>query len=160
MLSLCTSPPFINTTPACPCLNFCKSFFFFFVVLPLLTCVVPLPRTTSLHCTTSPLPCAVSLPRAASLPRATSLPRAASIPRTTSLPCAASLPHAASLPRATSLSCTTSPLPHTASPPPHAARCANPPPPGVSWLHDISASARVTNPLYGKPLDAPIRFLH
>ena len=79
-----------------------------------------------------------SVPHAVFLPRATSIPRAASLPRVV---------------RVVSLSRTASPLPHTASlpplchvppasPPPHAARCTNPPPPGVSWLHDVSTSAR------------------
>ena len=133
IVPLCMSPPFIDTTPACLRLNFCKSFFF--VVLPLLTCVVPLHHATSLPRTASPLPRATFLPHAASVPCATFLPRAVSVPCAAFLPCATSIPHAMSLSRVVhivSLSCTISPLPHTtslpslchvppASPPPHAA---------------------------------------
>ena len=53
VVPLCTSPPFINTTPACPRLNFCKSFFLSsYLCLPALShsimprlSLVPHPRS-------------------------------------------------------------------------------------------------------------------
>ena len=69
-LSLCTSPPFVDTTPACPRLNFCKSFFSFllsYLCLPALfhslmprPSVVPHPHSLVLHPFLVPLSCRVT----------------------------------------------------------------------------------------------------
>ena len=142
----------LSTPPLPVCASTFVSLFFLFCCLtfaylhcPTPSCCIPpsyhvppsyrIP-TPSCHVPSSSLSRAVSLPRAMSLPRAASLSHAASLPR------AVSLPRATSLSRAASLSCTTSPLPHTVPPPSHVARCTNPSPPGISWLHDVSASAR------------------
>ena len=106
IVPLCTSPPFIDTTPACPCLNFCK---FFFSFLLSYLCLLVLSHSLV------PRPSLVPHPHSL-VPRPFLVLRHSLVLHPSIVPCPCLVPHPHSLLLRSSLLCATSlprPHPHT-----------------------------------------------